>query len=165
MQEVDTQTDVYGGSATWLVDQKAGESMHFRVTDAAGKVAYVQGIVIGDGDDWCLGDQGVTGASASSAGGGSSAATSTWAQTDSTGGNGATTSPASAATMTTGEAPAAQESSEAQASASSTGKSSKRPRSSTSATDAAQTINESEGASVRESGLRSIADIEALATC
>lgn len=51
---ITTLRDLRGGSTTWLVNQPAGKTMEFRVTDAKGAVAYVQNIKIGAGDIWCV---------------------------------------------------------------------------------------------------------------
>lgn len=51
---ITTLYDLYGGSTTWLVNQSAGKTMEFRVTDAKGAVAYVQNVKIGQGDISCL---------------------------------------------------------------------------------------------------------------
>ncbi|KAI9638091.1 uncharacterized protein MKK02DRAFT_42478 [Dioszegia hungarica] len=72
---VTTLSEISGGSTTWLVNQPAGKTLEFRVTDAKGSVAYIQNIKVGAGDSWCLGG---TAAGSSSAGGSASPSSSAW---------------------------------------------------------------------------------------
>lgn len=93
---IETRSDVYGGSADWLVNVKAGESLHFRVTDANNQVAYVQGIQVQQGDSWCL-DAGSS-SSASPAGTSGSPSPSPSPAPSADGGSGGTESQGSPAT-------------------------------------------------------------------
>ncbi|GFZ45671.1 hypothetical protein JCM24511_03399 [Saitozyma sp. JCM 24511] len=52
---ITTLSSISGGSATWLVDQPAGEDLIFEIKDANGQVGYTQNVqVASSGDSSCL---------------------------------------------------------------------------------------------------------------